>query len=409
LLRGNYTNLNHGSYGTVPKPVFKRMNEYYLEQEQAPDIWFRQTVNPLIDEARKQLASFVHASDANDLVLVESASSAVNSIVRTIKLNQGDKVLRLSTAYGMVINVVNYVAEVAGVEVVVVDIGFPVDGDAQYIDAVKKALDENPGVKLCIFSHISSVPSVTEPVKQLTALAKSAGSLVLIDGAHAPGAIPIRVEDIGADFYLGNAHKWLFSPKGSAFLWVAKSQQKTDSPEPTTISTNFDDTFTNRYEHTGTRDYTAYTSIPAALDFINNILGGVDQVMEHNHELIVRASEMLMTKWNTTSMVPFSMCGSMTDIILPSTDPAAVSQMATDLYVNHGIYVVAAGPQPSKVEGGRDMFFVRLSANVYNTMEDFERLAVLVPNLLNNYKSRTSENKLPPAAPKKFDFIYPMV
>ena len=126
---------------------------------------------------------------------------------------------------------------------------FSFPGSESIVDAVAKAFEEHPDVKLCVFSHISSVPSIIEPVKELTALAHKFGALSLIDAAHAPGVIDIDVHDIGADYYLGNCHKWLYAPKGSAFLWVAPGQQAYS--EPTVISSTGKHDFVGRYAYTG--------------------------------------------------------------------------------------------------------------------------------------------------------------
>jgi selenocysteine lyase/cysteine desulfurase len=177
-----------------------------------------------------------------------------------------------------------------------------VEGVNQIQQAVQEALKANPDVKLCIFSHISSVPAMIEPVEELTRLAHSFNALVLIDGAHAPGQITVDVSDIAPDFYLGNCHKWLYSPKGTAFLWVAPSQQTLQHPEPTVISSSGDQTFLGRYKYTGTRDYTAFSSVPSALAFVD-LLGGHDQIYAYNHGLAKAVAAYLTSAWQTSLLV----------------------------------------------------------------------------------------------------------
>jgi selenocysteine lyase/cysteine desulfurase len=306
LLNDTFYNLNHGSFGTVPKPVFDAQCKFFLEQESFPDTWFRQSYYDYINSTRAALAQLIHA-DTDDVVLVENASSAVNSILRSLGFKQGDKILRLSTAYGMVINTLDWMVETLGIEVIVVDVVFPVKDHHQIISAVSAALTEHPDVKLCIFSHISSMPALIEPVQELTVLAKQKNALVMIDGAHAPGVIDIDVNDIGADFYLGNCHKWLYSPKGTAFLFVAKTQQTELSPEPTVISSSGDLSFVGRYKYTGTRDYTAFASIPAGLAFVDR-LGGAQQVQNYCHHLAVEGGKILAHAWNTSLLVEIEIC-----------------------------------------------------------------------------------------------------
>jgi selenocysteine lyase/cysteine desulfurase len=183
LLDENLINLNHGSFGTIPKSVALSQYNSVLEQESHPDKWFREKVTVYINKSRSLLSEFLKV-DIDDLVIVENASSAVNSILRSLDLKKGDKILRLSTAYGMVISTLDWLASTIGVEIVVVPVEFPVENNLEIENSVKNALIANPTTKLCIFSHISSMPTMIEPVEELTKIAKSFNCLVMIDGAH---------------------------------------------------------------------------------------------------------------------------------------------------------------------------------------------------------------------------------
>jgi len=185
-LAEGYTNFNHGSFGAVARPVAAAQKELFLEQESRPDRWFRQSYFVHLNAARRILANIVHANE-EDIILLENASSAVNSILRSLSWSKGDKVLRLSTCYGMVINTLAWLVEVYGIEVVNVEVTFPVRDSQQIIQAVQEAYLAHSNIKMSIFSHISSMPSMIEPIEQLAAMGHQAGSLVLIDGAHAPG------------------------------------------------------------------------------------------------------------------------------------------------------------------------------------------------------------------------------
>ena len=387
LLDPTYRSFNHGSYGTVPRPVAAVQQSYYLECEAAPDKWLRTNYFPKIEDARKAIATKVVNSDPNSIVLVENASAAVNSILRSVTLKKGDKVLRLSTAYGMVINTLKFLQDTVGIEVVVVGVEFPVTSPRQILDAVKAALDANPGVVLSIFSHISSVPAVVEPVEELQAMARSVGSLVLIDGAHAPGAIPIDLTKLAPDFYLGNAHKWLFSPKGTAFLYVSPALVTAHSPEPSVI--NLDPTqpaIADRFKYTGTKDYTGQVSIPAGISFFEDSLGGMSKVMAANHQLAIDAGNLLCQRWKTTWLVPPSMTGAMANIVLPWTDPAAVSYVASALLSEYNSMVVFASVLPTQgASSSAAIQFIRLSAQVYVSMDDVRWLADTVPVLFEQY------------------------
>ena len=137
----------------------------------------------------------------------------------------------------------------------------------------------------------------------MTELAHSLGSLVIIDGAHAPGALGIDVKAIGADYYLGNCHKWLYCPKGTGFMWVAPALQSEAIMQPTVISASGVHTFTGRFAYTGTRDYTPFACIPAALEFLEKELGGMEAMQRYCSSLCASAAQMLVEKWQTSLLV----------------------------------------------------------------------------------------------------------
>lgn len=239
-LAQNFTNVNHGSFGAVAKPVHRKQAELFLEQEAYPDTWFRKRMYDLIYESRTMIAKFIHA-DVSDVVLVENASSAVNSILRSMQFQKGDKVIRLDTAYNMVVRTLEYLAETIGIEIIVVRVPLPISSPTQLLNELEEALREHPDVKLCVFSHISSFPAIVEPLGGMGKLVRenAKNSMILVDGAHTPGVLPdLDVPSYNVDFYLGNCHKWLYAPKGTAFLWVKASQHESSPnfPEPTVIS-----------------------------------------------------------------------------------------------------------------------------------------------------------------------------
>jgi selenocysteine lyase/cysteine desulfurase len=147
-------------------------------------------------------------------------------------------------------------------------------------------------------------PAVIEPVAELVKVIKenTVQGLVLIDGAHAPGHIDVDISSIAPDFYLGNCHKWLYGYKGTAFLWVAPSQQLQESPEPTVISSSGKQDYIGRYSYTGTRDYTAFASLPASISF-REFLGGSDAIIGYCHGLAIEAANYLTKQWNTYLIV----------------------------------------------------------------------------------------------------------
>jgi selenocysteine lyase/cysteine desulfurase len=390
LMADGFTNLNHGSFGTVPAPVADQQYSYFLEQEAYPDTWFRVNYFTYIDESRSALAKYVNAS-VEDLVLVENASSAMNSILRSIALSRGDKVMLLSTAYGMVTETLDWLVSTAGIELVIVNVEFPLVDEEQILGGVRAALTANPDIKVSIFSHISSMPSLIEPVKEMTALVRElSSSLVVVDGAHAPGQLDIDLNALQVDFYLGNCHKWLYAPKGTAFLWTTRRQQQSDessqrSPEPTVISSSGKHDYIGRYAYTGTRDYTHFTTVPAALAF-RDYLGGDAAIMGYCRRLAADAAEMLVSQWGTSMLVPLDMVSFLFSVILPSTDADAIAYVQSTMDSEYLIYFVYDKTVSAKT--GETIFFTRLSAQVYLELSDFERFGALLPKLLLEYSAK---------------------
>lgn len=407
----DYTNLNHGSFGQCPKEVMAAQHAYAKLAEQHNDRWFRDTYYKLIERSRARVASLIKGR-LEDVVLIENASSAVNSVLRSLSLRPGDKVLILSQAYNMVKEVLRWIRECnLQVEVVTVNLQYPISTPDHITDQVRKALRAfGPQIKLCIFSHVSSMPSMVEPIEELARLSKELTdgyARVLVDAAHCPGQVDIDVGSIGADFYLGNMHKWMFAPKGAAFLWAAAAQQA--ALQPTVISSTGHRDFVGRYSYTGTRDYTAFCSIDDAFVFIERRFGSIRACRDHNHSLAVTGCKMLSSAWGTQLLCAEGMVAGMCNVELPRAPGDRVAAMQRALDERHGIYVVygrvertissdfsvsganegeAFNPAFPGDSAGEDagegsfIYFLRLSAAVYIGPEAFLKLRDLVPALL---------------------------
>lgn len=309
-------------------------------------------------------------ANKNDVVLVENASGGVNAILRSLLFQKGDKVLHTNVAYPMVTNTLNWLSQRDGLNSVNMQITFPAT-DTTIVGLTKQMVSAG-GYKLCVFSHITSTPAIVLPIKQMTAACHAAGALVLIDGAHALGQIQIDVADIGADFYVANGHKWLYSPKGSAFLWVNPSLQS--AIVPTVISSSGKTDFVGSFEYTGTRDYTAFASISAAVQFRQQL--GDQRVTDYNHELAVWAAYALAQMWNTEVLTNNNATmGSMATIRLPTSDMATAQALQSRLQFDYDTYIVVF-PFQGKI-------WTRLSAQIYLEKADFVELGNLVLRLLN--------------------------
>jgi len=202
------------------------------------------------------------------------------------------------------------------------------------------------------------------PIKEIASLCKSAGIPILVDGAHAVGQIPLDIKSLGVDYYVSNAHKWLFSPKGSAFLWVAKDKQKGVVPLVISSSGNF--TFVGEFEYTGTRDYTGFCSIGAGMDFREK--WGDQDISKYNHDLAFWAGGFLSKYWNTSVLVTDeSMVGSLVNVELPTKDDQKAQTLQKKLLDKYNTYIVVY-----QLEG---KWYTRLSAQIFLEKSDFITLA----------------------------------
>ena len=246
LLDPEVTYLNHGSYGACPVPVFERYQELQRELERNPMAFLARGFYDLMTEAREALAAFVGAR-TDDLVFVPNATAGLNAVIRSLRLEPGDEVVTTRHEYGAVTRT----WEFAGAT--------PVYAEPEDVPAAI-----GPRTRAVSVSHITSPTALVFPVAEICAAARAAGVLAIVDGAHAPGQIPLELDSLGADVYAGNCHKWLSAPKGAGFLWARPEHQ--DWIAPLVVSWGHDEGFAKRHGWQGTRDPAAALAVPAAIE-----------------------------------------------------------------------------------------------------------------------------------------------
>jgi len=355
--------LNHGSFGATPRAVLAEQDRWRALMERHPTHFMSEELPPALRAASARLAAFV-GTRAEDLVFVENATAGCNAVLRSLSFAPGDEILVTDHGYAAVRKAAEYVTGRAGARVVEANVPFPLEDSAQVVAAISSHL--GPRTRLAIFDHITSPTAVIFPVRELTALCRAAGVPVLIDGAHAPGMLSLDVPSVGADWYTGNCHKWLMAPKGSAFLWVAPDRQA--DTRPLVISHGYGEGFAAEFAWVGTRDPSAWLSVPAAIDFHERLGGG--QLRERNARLAQEQATMLARIWATERGAPDALTSSMAAVRLPRREPATPDHalaLRRKLFDDHRIEV--------PVTAFAGALWARISAHAYNRPEDYARLA----------------------------------
>lgn len=375
------TFLNHGSFGATPRVVLEKQNEFRAQMEREPVRFFVRELEPLLDEARRAVADFVGA-DANGLAFVPNATAGVNAVLRSLDLDKFDELVVTTQEYNACRNALEYVAGVAGAKIVLVDLPFPIDSADVIVERLLEKVTER--TRLVLIDHITSQTALIFPVERIVKELATRGVDVLVDGAHAPGFLPLDLRDLGAAYYAANLHKWVCAPKGAAFLYVRENRRA--GVRPVSISHGANSTRRDRsrflieFDWTGTFDPTPWLSVPAALDFMNS-LGGWPEVMRRNRELALLGRDMLCDTLQIETPAPDEMLGAMAAVPLPDGKQSVAPSLYGDplqdaLLYEHGIEVpIVPWPQPPKR-------ILRLSAQLYNEPADYERLARALRALL---------------------------
>lgn len=342
--------LNHGSFGACPRPVFEAYQRYQLELERQPVEFLGRRFPGLIDGARERLAAYVRA-DPDGLVFVPNATAGVNVVARSLRLRPGDEVLASDREYGAVDIVWRFVCERTG---------------ARYVRTPPEELwDAVTGrTRVIAVSHVSSWTAEILPVEEICRRAREAGILTLVDGAHAPGQIPLDLDALGADAYAGNCHKWLCAPKGAGFLWVAPGLRALLEPLIVSWDWEREAAFAARHRWPGTRDPAACLAVPDAIDFLAE--HDWDTVRTRCHELAGQAQRAIAELAGVEP--PPGPFAQMSAAELPSCDPDEVQRRLRE---EHRIEVVCRAWEARPL--------IRVSCQAYNDEGDVERLLDALP------------------------------
>ncbi len=378
------TFLNHGSFGACPRPVLAEQARLRDELERQPVRFLWRTFEERLDAARAELAAFVGA-DPEDLVFVSNATTGLNAVLRSLRFAPGDELLTTDHEYNASRNALAFAARRDGASVVVAPVPFPLGGPEEALEAILARVTAR--TRLALIDHVTSQTGLVLPIERLAAELAARGVELLVDGAHGPGMVPLDLRSLGAPYYTGNCHKWLCAPKGAAFLWVRRDRQAAIRPCVISHGANSPradrSRFRLEFDWTGTDDPTPFLCVPAAIRFLGSLLpGGWPALMERNRTLALAARRALCETLAIAPPSPDGMIGTLAAVPLPDGDPAALvpprfhDPLELRLEAEHGIVCpVIPWPAPPRR-------LLRVAAQAYNTLEQYRRLAAVLPELL---------------------------
>lgn len=384
------TFLNHGSFGACTRVVLEAQRALRDRMEGDPVQFFKRDLEGLLDQARTRLAAFVGA-DPQGLAFVINTTTGVNAVLRSLRLEPRDELLVTTHAYPACRNALAYVAERAGAKVVEAAVPFPL-GSAEAMS--RPILDAvTPRTRLALLDHVTSSTGLRMPVEPLVRELSRAGVETLVDGAHAPGMIDLRLDALGATYYVGNCHKWLCAPKGAAFLHVAPDRRA--DVRPLAISHGASSPRTDRsrfhleFDWTGTMDPSPSLTVPVSIDLLGSLLpGGWTALRERNRSMVLEARRHLCQELGLKIPCPDDLVGWLAAIPLPERTSAPPrgswerDPLEQALFDRYRIEVpVGARPSPP----GR---LLRLSAHVYNDPSQYAYLAESLKQVLSSSESR---------------------
>ncbi len=374
--------LNHGSFGACPIPVLAQQRLFQDQMEQQPVQFLTRTLESALWKAKVELASFIGA-DANDLIWVPNATHGISTVLHNIPFSASDELITTNHAYGACLHALTQTCERSGCRLVVVNIPFPISHSDQITDAIMAAV--SPQTRLVVIDHITSPTGLIFPVQQIVAALQQAGIDCLVDGAHAPGQIPIDLASLQPAYYTGNAHKWLCAPKGTAFLYVRPDRQHVI--KPLIHSHRYDAPIEKRRQWSstffwsGTMDCTGPLTVPFVLKWLTTLMGSHQRLMDYNRQLCRQATELLVQRLRCPAPCPPDLHSCMASLPLGSCAQPPYTfnyqhPLQKALWDRYRIEVpVFVWPHDNP------FLWVRISAFCYNSLDQYVFLADALDDL----------------------------
>jgi len=366
------TYLNHGSFGACPEPVFADYQKWQRLLEFEAVRYYDEGVYQYVKKSREALGSYV-SCNADDIVFIPNPTYGINLVAQNMQLNPGDEILTTDLEYGAMDYTWEHFCEKAGAKYVRQNIRLPLESKESFIANFWEGFTER--TKIIFISQITSATGLILPVREICDEARRRGLIIIVDGAHVPGHIPLSIAELDPDFYTGACHKWMLTPKGSSFLYVKKNFQPLN--DPLVISWGYKkhnalhNTFLDYHQFNGTRDYAAYLTLPYAIEFLET--NNWNMVSEICRGLVREFAPQMCEIAKSKPLAPLTeeFFGQMFSIPVKVSNPAATKKRLIDEF---GIEV------PVTVRGTD--FFIRYSVNAYNTAEDLSILRAALEQIL---------------------------
>jgi len=365
--------LNHGSFGARPRAIHAIQDDIRVGNEASPiDALVDQMIEAL-PAVKSSIGAFIGA-DPDGIGMVQNASEAINSVVRSIEFEPDDEIVATTHGYNAVLQLLRYVCHRTGALLREVPVELPAHDAGDTVDSVLQAINER--TRLVLIDHVTSPTALHIDVTSIVQHCRQRGIDVLVDGAHAPGMLELDVAALGPTWYVGNLHKWVCAPIGAGFLWTDESHR--DRVHPAIISHGYLDGYAAEFDWQGTRDMSAWRAVPAVIDWME-ARWGWSAIRAHNHALACWAHVHLVEAWGRDPLTPLSgeLLGSMAALRLPEgpfethfDDHLALQR---HLRHEHGIEV--------PVMDWGDGWLIRVSAQLYNRPEDYVALAHAVKSI----------------------------
>ena len=368
--------LNHGSFGATPTVIMDEQRRIRSLMEEDPVRFFEREYLGLWDDARRALSEFMNA-DVEGMAFVSNATQGINTVLRSLRLQPGDEIIVPDHSYQACWNAVDFVTERSGAKTVVVEVPFRVKGPQEVLDIIMEAVTDR--TVLALIDTVTSPTGMRMPFEELTTQLQSRGVDVLLDAAHGPGIVPLDLSALAPAYCTGNCHKWLCSPKGSAFLHIREDRKHLIRPLNISHGASFEGDAQEKFEFEfswpGTQDPSAWMCIPKAIEYLGDLVeGGWPEIMRRNHALAIEGRGILCEALGTSPPFPDSMVSALASVEI--TTEGEVGPMSPEGDPFHNLLLDEYGIQvpvmPWRHHGVR---YIRISAQLYNHEDEYRYLA----------------------------------